>query len=267
MRRRQPAGKVLRAVRANAGLTAAYRRKMVALVDEMATSYRHWLVAQYRAKPPAMAMDASAAKELQRALQGLGSRWLDRFDEAAPRLARWFLRSVSARSERALMQILRDAGMTVKFKMTPSMRDVVDATVAENVSLIRSIPLQYHQQVEGLVMRSVTAGRDLEQLNRDLLARYKITEKRAALISLDQNNKATSALMKARQTEMGIEQGVWLHSHAGKEPRPTHLANHGNVFSIQEGWFDPDPKVRERIWPGQLIRCRCTWKPIVPGFS
>jgi SPP1 gp7 family putative phage head morphogenesis protein len=144
---------------------------------------------------------------------------------------------------------------------------VVDATVAENVSLIRSIPEKYLGDVQTSVMQSVKAGRDLATLSKDLRKNYGVSYRRAALIARDQNNKATSALMRVRQVDLGLEKGVWLHSHAGKEPRPTHLANHGKKFDLKEGWFDPDPRVRKRILPGELINCRCVWKPVVPGLT
>ena len=44
---------------------------------------------------------------------------------------------------------------------------------------------------------------------------------------------------------MGVDEALWLHSHAGKEPRPTHLANDGKRYKISEGWYDPDPRVTE----------------------
>jgi SPP1 gp7 family putative phage head morphogenesis protein len=281
--------RALAAVRPTAALRVAYRRKLVTLVDEMARSYAWWLGAQYRKKPPRMAvdlqplpederrdrvlkislaLDATPAAELRRELGKLGSRWQKRLDDAAPELARWFAKSAWLRSDRALLSILRRGGLSVRFpKFTPELRDVMEASVAENVSLIKSIGSQFHTEVEGLVMRSVATGRDLEQLTRDLQERYGVTRRRAEFIALDQNNKATSQLQVARQTGIGIDEGDWLHSHAGKKPRPTHLANHGKRFSLREGWFDPDPKVRKRIWPGQLINCHCTWKPVVKGFS
>jgi uncharacterized protein with gpF-like domain len=77
---------------------------------------------------------------------------------------------------------------------------------------------------------------------------------------------ATSAFVRVRQQELGLK-AKWLHSHAGKVPRPTHVANNGKIYDPAVGWFDPDPKVRKRIWPGQLNGCRCTSASVVPGFS
>lgn len=259
--------KVLRPVHPNAGIQAMYRRKMDVLVREMSRSYEHWLRAQYRSRPPVMAQDASPAVELQREIARLGVQWQKRFNEAAPRLARWFGLSVEKQSRRALINILKEGGIAVDFVMTPGMRDVFAATVAENVSLIKSIASQYHTEVEGLVMRSATAGRDLSYLSDELQRRYGITARRAKLIAKDQNNKTTAVFTRVRQQEVGIEEAVWLHSHGGNEPRPTHLKNSGNRYKISEGWFDPDPKVRRHIWPGELINCRCVPKPVVKGFS
>lgn len=267
---RRPAkvdGKVLPGVRPNAGIAASYRRKLDALILEMARSYAYWIKAQYRANPPRMAMDAVSSADLAKLMRRLGSKWEKRYAEMGPKLALHFARAVRNQSERDLKRIMREAGFSVNFTMSTSLRDIMKAEITENVALIKSIHEQYHTQVEGLVMRSVSEGRDLKGLADDLQSRYGITRRRAEFIALDQNNKATSAIQRERQTSVGITKAIWMHSHAGKEPRPTHLANDRNEFDLAEGWHDPDPKVNRRIWPGQLIRCRCTWKPVVKGFS
>jgi SPP1 gp7 family putative phage head morphogenesis protein len=209
----------------------------------------------------------SPASDLDREMRRLSRQWRRRFNEAAPEIAALFARRARGGADATLLRMLKQAGFTVPFRMTKGMRDVVDATVAENVSLIRSIPEKYLGDVQTSVMQSVKAGRDLATLSKDLRKNYGVSYRRAALIARDQNNKATSALMRVRQVDLGLEKGVWLHSHAGKEPRPTHLANHGKKFDLKEGWFDPDPRVRKRILPGELINCRCVWKPVVPGLT
>src|SRR5882724_11923096 len=183
--------RVLRPVHPNSGIAAEYKRKLNALISEMSNSYVYWIKAQYRETPPLLAMDTTPAKELRGELSLLGKRWEKKIDAAAPKLADWFAKSTSQRSSLALKKILKDGGMTVEFKLTPTMRDAYQATLSEQVSLIKSIGSQYHTEVEGLVMRSVSTGRDLESLTTELKKRYGITHRRAAFISLDQNNKAT----------------------------------------------------------------------------
>jgi SPP1 gp7 family putative phage head morphogenesis protein len=254
-------------VRPNAGIRAAYRKRLLALVDEMHRSYDRWITASYRKNEPAIivAMDATPAKELDKELKRLAKYWGKRFDDAADELAAYFAKSASRRSDRALQSILKRGGWTVKLKMTRAMRDVIAATVAENVGLIKSIPERYHADVQGLVMRSVTAGRDLSKLSDDLEKRYRVSQRQAELIARDQNNKATATFQRARYIELGVKEAIWLHSAGGKKPRPTHVKNSGKRYNVAEGWYDP--AVKRHILPGELINCRCVSRPVVKGFS
>jgi SPP1 gp7 family putative phage head morphogenesis protein len=135
------------------------------------------------------------------------------------------------------------------------------------VSLIKSIPAQFHTQVEGIVMRSVAVGGDLHQMTKDLQKQFGVTRRRAEFIARDQSSKATATIVRARYVDLGIEEAIWMHSAAGKTKRPTHVKNSGKKFNIATGWFDPDPKVRRFIQAGELINCRCTCRPVVKGFS
>lgn len=256
------------AVRPNAGLDALYRRKIERMVDEMAASVEYWVAAAYRKNTPEMAdlaMDEAPADALLRAVKNLAKRWLKRFEATAPKLATWFAQSAQQRSDAALARILRQGGFSVRWKMTKAATDVMKATIGEQVGLIKSIPSQYFTQVEGMVMRSVAAGRDLAPLARDLRKQYGVTKRRAALIARDQSNKATATITRVRQLELGLNKAIWLHSAGGKEPRPTHVANSGKVYDVSKGWYDP--AIKKYIWPGTEINCRCVSKPVVPGFS
>lgn len=249
----------------NAGLTAIYNRRVLKLLDETHESFCYWLGAAYKANEPEMAQDDAPADALRAAVRALGRRWTRKWNEAAPKLAKWFAQSAATRSDAVLRAILKDAGISVEFRMTPAMRDVAKATVYQNVQLIKSIPQQYLGKVEGIVMRGVQEGRDLGYVAKELRAQFGVTRRRAALIARDQNNKATSAFNRARQIELGIEEAIWLHSRAGKEPRPTHVANDGERYDVAKGWWDPAE--RKRVWPGQLINCRCTSRSIIPALT
>ena len=183
------------------------------------------------------------------------------FDVAAAKMADWFAESARDYTDRQFHQILKDAGFTVDFTMTPTMYDAYKAVIHEQVGLIRSIPEQYLTQVQGMVMRSVQSGRDLHSLSKELRHRYALTRKRAALIARDQNNKATAIMQRARQLEVGITQAVWVHSTAGRHPRPTHVEMSGKTYDIKQGMFDK--ATGEYVWPGTAINCRCFSKPVL----
>ena len=264
----------LRPVHPNVGIAAGYRKKLDELVKEMAGSFDYWLQAAYKKNEPVIAQDATPAAELQDAVNKLARRWQHRFDEAAPELARFFAKAAYRRNTDELMAILKRGGFTVQFKMTPAMRDIFRATVEANVQLIKSIPSEYLTQVQGSVMRSVQAGRDLGALAKDLEDHYGVSKRRAAFIARSQNNLATSSMTAARQTELGINKAGWLHSHGGKEPRRTHVANSGKTYDPAKGWYDPEAyRVKgggfrgEWILPGQLPGCKCVSYSIIKGFS
>lgn len=260
--------KLLPPVNPNVGIEVEYRMKLYALIEEMDNSVQYWLAASYKANEPAiMAMDATPAAGLQKAIDDLTKQWKKRFNKGSAALAEFFARRTYSNGDRVMRKILKDAGISVEFKMTAAMRDVMRATIAQNVGLIKSIPEQYLTQVQGAVMRSVQSGRDLGSLSKELQEQFGVTKRRAALIARNQNNMATASMTRVRQVEVGITEAVWLHSHGGKEPRPTHYANSGKRYNVAEGWFDPDPKVKRRIWPGELINCRCVPKAVVKGFS
>ena len=256
---------ILRPVRPNLGLEAKYRRKLDRLVQQMHDSLVYWLKAAYRANEPeiSQAMDASPARTLQTAFRRLATRWQKRFDKAAPQLAAYFAKATKDRTDANMRGILKRAGFTVEFKMTAPMNDAYQAVIGEQVGLIKSIASQHLAEVEGLVMRSVQRGRDLGELATQLEERYGVTKRRAALISRDQNNKATATLTRVRQQGLGITEAVWQHSAGGRHPRPSHVAASGKRYEIAKGMLIDG----EYILPGEMINCRCISKAVVPGFD
>lgn len=257
-------GRAVRSVPANRGLEVRYRKELQRLIDDMHNSYVYWLQAAYRKEPPRMAalvaQDASPTDHIKRVCDNLAKRWIDRFDEYAPKIAEAYIAGQFKLSDSAFMNALRDAGWTVKFKMTPAVRDALKASLTANVDLIRSIPEKYAYQIEGAVMRSYAAGRDLAGMVKDIQAIYPTTFDRASLIARDQSNKANATVIRARQMELGITQAMWMHSHAGKTPRPDHVAANGKIYNIVKGCLIGG----EYIHPGEEINCRCTSRAILP---
>ena len=267
---------------ANVGIELEYQRELEKWIDAMNKSTLYWLTATYRANEPrTVAQDIRPtdmrpppkpkrakrqmpARALQRRVQDLAKFWQDKFDAMALELGEWFATSVDQRTTGAITNTFAKAGFTVNPVKTPAQRDIMQATVAQNVELIKSIPAENFVDIQGMVMRSVQTGRDLQQLTNDLQSHFGVTRRRAVTIARDQNNKATSALMAAKQKEQGIEEGIWLHSHGGNVPRTKHVQADGKRFKIGVGL--PIGDKGQYVCPGEEINCRCVWKPIIPGF-
>ena len=255
---------IARAVHANRGIQARYRRQMLLLIQEMAESVEAQVQLNYRVAPPLplIAADASPLRQMQNRLRELAAHWIKRFDRAAPLIAKAYLKGSFKATDSAMRQALKDAGWAIKFEMTPAMSEAFEASLAENVGLIKSIPEQYLQQVQGIVMRSYTRGRDLHTMVKDLKRLYPAASNRASLIARDQSNKANAVVTQARQLELGVTEAIWMHSHAGKTPRPTHVAMNGKRYKVAEGMWDSAEQ--KMIFPGELINCRCTGRSVLP---
>ncbi len=229
-----------------------------------------WIKAQWRSKPPAtLAMDddtgGSSAMQLREEIASLATRWQRQFDQAAPELAKWFSTSMAERSDAQLKAILRRGGFSVRFQMTRAQNDALQASIGQQIDLIKSIPAQHLTQVQGIVMRGVTEGRDLGHITAQLKEQYGVTHRRAAFIARDQANKASATINKVRQTELGVTHALWRHSGGGRHPRPSHVkaSKDGLVYEVSKGAYIDG----EWIYPGQLPNCRCVSKSILPGFS
>jgi uncharacterized protein with gpF-like domain len=283
-----PDGKarLLPAVHPNAGIAAKYVGCLEKLLARMHGSLLYWLRARYRKSPPRMAQDTTLIREFENPslaadaspavefiweLRKLGRRWQARFDEAAKQLGDWFARTAFQRSDAALKQILKDAGWTVEFKQTANVTDTLRATIGAQVNLIRSIGTQHLNDVAGMVLRSVQSGGDLEGLTKGLELAYGVSQRRAALIARDQNAKATATITRVRQQELGITKARWVHTAAGKEPRPHHVdfsagRRGGPIYDVATG----APGMADNggySHPGWEINCRCISRSIIPGLK
>lgn len=256
-------GKTIPPIRPSAATRTKYQKRLGAAIDEMTRSVIYWTRASYRADQPAT-VELAQDGVLNDAFDKLAARWLGKFDDLAVSLAAWFAQDHKNRVDRTLKSQLRNAGFTVKFKMTSAMRAAFDAVIDENVALIKSISSQYLESVKIDLMQSVQNGRDLGYLTDRLVKRTGITQRRAARIARDQNNKASAVMARTRQLELGITQAKWLHSAGGKTPRPKHVAFSGQVFDLASGHDFEDGE--GHVLPGQPINCRCVSVPVLPSF-
>lgn len=226
------------------------------------------------ASQPEHAGDAAGARSTkQRAdsflseFQRLRKHWAARFDNLATKLAEQAVEGWAERNANLWTGQLKRAGFDIQMQLTPAQRLLLRVAIHENVSLIKSIQAQYHTQVEGIVLRAFTAGRDLASLQTELQERMGVTQRRAAFIARDQANKATAAMNGARQRELGLDWAVWLHSAAGKEPREKHVraGREQWVFNTQVGIDFHDGF--GHVLPGVAINCRCSSRTIIPALG
>ncbi len=252
----------LRATKPNAGIRNEYRKRITALLRELADDVTAQVGAVFSEVVPG-AQDAEPASKFGQMMNDLRKRWEQRVDTGADESASWFAQKAAAnatRSQKAAMASVGLGDFAVRYDFGNIRADAVQAITAENVGLIKSIAQEYLNSVETLVMRSVVQGRDLKGLATELDHRYDISAKRAALIARDQNNKATECIARTNDLAAGVTQGEWIHVPGRLSSRASHKAMHGKIFNLQEGLYDSEEG--RKVKPGELICCNCTYRPI-----
>lgn len=263
---KRPTKRKLKPVHPSAVIREQYAARLTREIDDMQRSLVYWITAQWRKQNPlALAQDASPAREMKKLLRKRGRLWRTKFRELAPKLAKHFADKSRARVDREMHRMLRDHGFTVRFRMTREMNDVVQAAVADNVTLISSVASEHMDRLEGIVMRSMQQGRDLQTMTAELQDALGIARRRAETIARNQANQANAVMVKTRQTELGITKAIWQHSSGGKHPRKEHIAFSGSEYEIAKGHdFHNGEGV---VWPGTAINCRCISIPILPELG
>lgn len=261
-RKRKP--KTAKAAVPNAGLEAAYRRKLDVLIKGMNDDIQRAVKSAYRKRESEITGDAKPSIQLTRIIDKIMKKWTKNFDDDANSIAKWLIKnSDSATRSQIGRSLAKATGMTVKFKTTKHIESMLDDLVAVNVDLIKSIPRQYHDQVNEAVLESVKAGRDLGGITNALDGKNGITRRRAAFIAKDQNNKATEAIGLERNKSLGITHGEWRHRSGSKQPRASHIAANGKIFPLDKGLM-----IEGRLlFPGEDYNCNCTFKPVLPDLD
>lgn len=251
----------------NAAVEARYRDSLSQMVRRMQQETLATMrkLEAIGATDATVAMDVSLASQARILTNALRAKFQAAFNRQAQGLAERFARETEAASRGSLHASLKELSGGISLKtsvLPPPVREAVKAGITENVNLIRSIPEQYFQRLQGSVMRNIQRGDGTAGILRTVEALGLVTENRAALIARDQTSKATTALNAARMRALNVRKFEWLHSGGGKEPRKLHEDMSGNVYDLD----DPpviDDKTGERGLPGQLINCRCRMVPVV----
>lgn len=212
------------------------------------------------------AMDASIASQARI----LSNAMRDKF-------AALFARIAQPAADNMTQQATRDSGQKLNVSLkemsgqlvlktnvfNDQLRDVLTASVAENVALIKRIPETYLDKVQGSVMRSIQSGNGLTDLQPEL-AKYGVqTRNWAKNVALDQTRKAYNSINATRMQALGVKEFEWVHSGGSAHPREYHRdVLNGKIFAFDNLPHLDGPNQGERGIPGQAPYCRCTMRPI-----
>lgn len=195
------------------------------------------------------------------ALRSALNRYADALDGWARSVARRMLADVAARDERAWMAASREMGAEIGriVKSTP-IGEAMQAKMAEQVGLIKSLPREAAERVHRLVIEGQETGVRADVIAREIMRTGEVTRSRANLIARTEIGRAASTLTRVRAEAIGSTHFVWRTSR-DSDVRPSHKRLEGKSFR----WDEPpecDPGVR--ALPGASYNCRCYAEPIIP---
>ena len=265
----------------NAAIQGKYTRELQILVEKMVESASKSILRLFKSdtgqefreqQKEVAAMDESLSSQARILSNALLSKFSKLFALKAKGLAENMTLATFKVSKSTLHESLKQltGGLSLKTGVIPKgLEEVANALIAENVSLIKSIPQTYLKNVTGAVMRSITQGHSVLTLTQEIAKYSKQSKRHVRLLALDQTRKAYNSINKQRMQAVGIKQFEWIHSGGGQHPRKSHEALSGKIFS-----FDDLPVINleqvQKVYegpikgiPGQAINCKCTMRPVI----
>lgn len=252
----------------NAAVTEKYYSELKWLIDLMTDNVEKRLMRFYKTGDVQefFAEDASAAAQGRIITNALSKKFNDLFGANAKPMAESMVKQSAKASSAALHTSLQQLGGGLSLPtsaITGQLREIISASVTENVGLIKSISQEYLSGVQGAVMRSITTGGGMQDLVPYLQKHKGITLRRARLIANDQTRKVFNGITRGRMEDLGVTEYRWLHTGGSNEPRQYHKnVLNGKTFKLNEPPVI-DPKTGTRGHPGDLIACRCRMQPVI----
>ena len=189
-----------------------YRRELQTLIKSMVKDFRT-IVTIYKDKRSDIAMDAEwLSTDIQERMKRLGDKWQERFNKyaenATPDRIEKLLKQTDLQLKESLKNYLVTEQLTLIGTVIPvKLRQVMKINIAENVSLINSIPEQFHKSIQTILANVINGNAPWKDLQREIAHRGDMTMKRAKLIARDQTNKVFNSLAMRRFEQCGINNG------------------------------------------------------------
>jgi SPP1 gp7 family putative phage head morphogenesis protein len=151
-------------------------------------------------------------------------------------------------------------GVAREIRETP-VGDVFLKLQAEQVEIIKSIPIEAAQRVHELTIKGLEDSTRAKEIAAEIMRSGDVAKSRAMTIARTEVARASSNFTQARAEAIGSTHYIWRTSHDG-DVRSDHKALDGKAFA----WSDPpiaDKRSGARAHPGCIYNCRCFAEPII----
>ncbi len=188
------------------------------------------------------------------------ARYANSIEPWAIAVASRMIAEVEARNHREWQSVSRRLGEGLRKELAASPTgQVIRRRLAEQVTLIKSIPLEAAQRVHKLTMEGLTTSTRASSLAQEIMRSGNVAASRATLIARTETSRTATELSRARALSVGSTHFVW-RTAGDSDVRPSHRALNRKTFK----WDDPpecDPG--HRALPGGIWNCRCWAEPVI----
>ena len=167
---------------------------------------------------------------------------------------------VAARDERAWAAISRRMSRDIRREIAaaPTGR-VMQARVAEQVTLIKSLPIETAEKAQSIALEARLKGERADAIVERIQALGPMSRSRAELIARTEVGRTATALTQARAEHIGSDGYIWRTARDA-DVRPSHKAMEGKLVR----WEEPPTLDGLTGHAGALPRCRCYPEPVLP---
>lgn len=206
-------------------------------------------------------------KEMQRSLEAYSKK----LEPWARRQSAKLLEQVSKSNRRAYSNKSKAIGTALKLNVAEANVGVAArALMAEQVALIKSIPLEAGARAQAIAMNGALTGvraapddETIAEIQKQLGLSTEVATSRAQLIAVTETARANATLNQARAVSVGSGSYRWHNSGDGAV-RDSHRIYKGRKMQGQIFSWDNPPTLSDGMTghPGTFPRCRCFAEPI-----
>jgi SPP1 gp7 family putative phage head morphogenesis protein len=138
---------------------------------------------------------------------------------------------------------------------------LLQALMAEQVTLITSIPREAADRVHELALEGLTTSARASEVAKEIMRSGDVARSRANLIARTETSRAASTLVQARAEHVGSVGYIWRTAR-DSDVRPSHRKMEGRFVD----WNNPPMLDNLRGHAGALPNCRCYSDPQIPEF-
>ncbi|EKS9914907.1 minor capsid protein [Burkholderia multivorans] len=170
------------------------------------------------------------------------------------------LDDLNRRDEQAWMQQAQEMSRALRDELRRAPTgETMRALMAEQVTLIKSIPLEAAERVHRLTIEALEDSTRAAAISKEIQRSGEVAKSRADLIARTEVSRAATSLTEARALHVGSPGYFWRTS-GDSDVRDSHRKMNGQFVR----WDDPPTLDGMTGHAGQFPNCRCWCEVVVP---